>query len=180
MSPSRARPASCRPEDEDTVDRLVRRPDLVHRVFGDEERSIRRGGDLAGILHRRDSGDEPDREPLRHLRQRSDGRSGEGKPDDQCRRRGQGPPRADQKMRIRSSGFLAGPTWSFGSSATKSDPSGAVATWQGYCTAGTAATSRIVNPSGTFGSAATAAPARASQTINVAVAGKARLVQTRR
>ena len=48
-------------------------------------------------------------------------------------------------------GLVSGPTWSIGSSATKREPSGAVATWQGYCTAGTAATRRIWNPSGTLG-----------------------------
>ena len=63
-----------------------------------------------------------------------------------------------RNSRIRSIGLSAGPTWSIGSSATNNDPSGAVATWQGYCTAGTAATRRIVNPSGTLGNAASAGP----------------------
>ena len=56
-----------------------------------------------------------------------------------------------RNSRIRSIGLSAGPIWSIGSSPTNNDPSGAVATWHGYWTAGTAATSRILKPSGTVG-----------------------------
>ena len=54
-------------EQEDAVDRLVRRPDLVHRVLADEQRAVGRRGHLAGILHGRHRGHQPDLEPVGHL-----------------------------------------------------------------------------------------------------------------
>ena len=44
-------------------------PDLVHRVLGDEQRAVGRGGDLAGVRHGRDGGDQADLEPVGDLRQ---------------------------------------------------------------------------------------------------------------
>ena len=41
---------------EDAVDRLVRRTDLVHRILGDVERAVGRGGKLAGVLDGRYAG----------------------------------------------------------------------------------------------------------------------------
>ena len=63
-------------EQEDAVDRLVRRSDLVHRVFADEQRAVGRRGDLAGILHGRHRGHQADLEPVGHLGHRGPGWAG--------------------------------------------------------------------------------------------------------
>ena len=75
-------------EEQDAIDRLVRRPDLVHRVLADEERPVGRGGHLAGILDGGDAGDQADLEPFGDLREPRRGRGDGTQAEPQ---RGQGP-----------------------------------------------------------------------------------------
>ena len=56
-------------KDENPVPGLIGGPNLIHRVFGDEECAAGCRRDLTRVLHGRHRRDEPDLEPLGHLRQ---------------------------------------------------------------------------------------------------------------